>query len=272
MKKLLAFTMLLVLASVIGANAEFFHPMITFENTAQNFTPKAFIANGHFAYYKFGGTATGGFLAIPLEIGFAFDERWSASFVLPLVKTMPNGGGGNFGIDQPWLKGKFIPMIAPNISLGPRIAFRLPLASNTINPIKAMAIDFAGLVHLGYKTAFKLDAQIGMTLELSKTIATVDHKAASPFYFIAEPGYAFNPKMSFNGIIGLSIPVIKGKLGAVDVDGEKMAWVGEKFHWAFSPNVTMNEVFSYKVWSKTGALKGAKDFYFGAGVTANIPI
>lgn len=271
MKKLLAFTMLLVLASVIGANAEFFHPMITFENTAQNFTPKAFIANGHFAYYKNGGTDTGGALFIPLEVGYAFDERWSASFILPLEKTMPFGGGGKFGLADPWIKGKFIPMLGPNFSIGPRIAFRLPVGTDGI-ATKHIAIDFAGLVHLGYKTAFKLDAQLGMTLELKKTDAGVESKFPSPFYLIAEPGYAFNPKISFNGIIGLSIPVIKGKAGAVDVDGEKNAWVGEKFHWILSPNVTMNEVFSYKVWSKIGDIDGSKDFYFGAGVTATIPL
>jgi hypothetical protein len=122
---------------------------------------------------------------------------------------------------------------------------------------------------MGYVTSFILDAQVGATIELAKD----NVKDPSPFYFIAEPGYAFNPKMSFNGIIGVSIPILKGETPLVpEVDGEKHAWVGEKFNWKVSPNVTVNEIFSYKVWSKIGDFDGSKDFYFGAGVTANIPI
>ena len=272
MKRLIAFTALLVLVGVASAPAVFYHPMITFEHCAQNFTPKALIANGHFVFYMSEAVegARNKAILFPLDVGFAFDERWSASFVLPLVKTMPvddpitpDVEKGKFGLADPWLKGKFIPMLGPNISVGPRIAFRLPVGTEGI-AIKHMAVDFAGLFHMGYTTAFKLDAQIGMTMELAKD----NVKSPSPFYFVAEPGYAFNPKMSFCGIIGVAIPVLKGEdaLGA-EVDGVKEYWVGEKFNWKLSPNVTINEVFSYRL----GEEAAGKDLYFGAGVTATIP-
>ncbi len=279
MKRLIAFTALLVLVGAASVSAEvFFHPMITFENCAQNYTPKALIANGHFVFYMSEAVADARDKAIhfPLDVGFAFDERWSASFVLPLVKTMPvddpitpDVEKGKFGLADPWIKGKFIPMLGPNISVGPRIAFRLPVGTDGI-AVKHMAIDFAGLFHMGYTTAFKLDAQVGMTLELAKD----NVKSPSPFYFVAEPGYAFNPKMSFCGIIGVAIPVLKGEEldptnpgQTRDVDGFKEYWVGEKFNWKLSPNVTINEVFSYRL----GDSDTTKDLYFGAGVTATIP-
>ncbi len=266
MKRLIAFTALLVLVGVASAPAVFYHDVITFENCAQNFTPKAFIVNGHFAFYMSEAVADARNKAIlfPLDVGFAFDERWSASFIIPLVNNMPAVGDSKFGLADPWIKGKFIPMLGPNISVGPRIAFRLPVGTDGI-AVKRMAIDFAGLFHMGYTTAFKLDAQIGMTMELAKD----NVKSPSPFYFVAEPGYAFNPKMSFCGIIGVAIPVLKGEdaLGA-EVDGVKEYWVGEKFNWKLSPNVTINEVFSYRL----GEELAGKDLYFGAGVTANIPL
>jgi len=265
-KKLFALTTLIILAGAVSASAVFYHPVITFEHCAQNFTPKAFIANGHFVFYMTEANAAGDrtkIIYFPIEAGFAFDERWSASFIIPIEDIMPAVGDSDFGIADPWVKGKFIPMLGPNISIGPRIAIRLPFGSEG-HAVERLAVDFAGLFHMGYVTSFILDAQVGMTLELAKD----NTKSPSPFYFVAEPGYAFNPKMSFNGVFGVSIPVIDGEAAGVAYDGVKEYWVGEKFNWKLSPNVTVNEVFNYRI----GEDAAGKDLYFGAGVTANIPI
>ncbi len=270
MNKLIVFSTLLVFAGIASASAVFYHDVITFENCAQNHTPKAVITNGYFIYYKAKADTGDSYIYFPIHVGYAFDERWSASFIMPLEYYMSGTAGidNEFYLNNLWIKGKFIPMLKPNISVGPRIAFRLPIGTDRgtdYGPEDCMAIDFAGLFHMGYTTAFKLDAQIGMTLEMAKN----NVKDPSPFYFVAEYGYEFNPKMSFSGVFGVAIPVIKGETAGVQNPNDpKEYWVGEKFNWKLSPNVTINEVFSYRL----GDSNTTKDIYFGAGVTANIPM
>lgn len=268
MKKSIAISALLVLICTVSAEAVFYHDVITFEHCAQNPYPKAVIANGHFILYIHEDPGVGASsytdMLFPLDFGFAFDERWSVSFVLPLRYIVSWGADRKFAIANPWIKGKFIPMFGSNLSLGPRIAFRLPMGAGSFF-LQSIAFDFAALVHMGYTTAFTLDAQLGMTLEF--ILGEYGLKNPSPIYFIAEPGYAFNPIISFNGVFGLAIPVIDGKGDGVTHEGANQYWAGEEFHFILSPNVTFNEVFSYRF----GETTNRNDLYFGGGVTATIP-
>jgi len=267
-KKSIAISALLVLICTVSAEAVFYHDVITFEHCAQNPYPKAVIVNGHAIFYihespsSLVSSYTDFFF--PFDFGFAFGKRWSVSFVLPLHYIVSYDWDRRFAIANPWVKCKFIPKFTPNFSLGPRIAFRLPIGAD-IYSLQSIAFDFAALVHMGYTTAFTLDAQLGMTLEF--ILGEYGLKNPSPIYFIAEPGYAFNPTISFNGVFGLAIPVIDGKADGVTHEGENQYWAGEEFHFKLSPNVTFNEVFSYRF----GETTTRNDLYFGGGVTATIP-
>jgi len=267
-KKSIAISALLVLMCTVSAKAVFYNDMITFENCAQNPYPKAAIANAHFILYFHEAPGVGASsytnMLFPLDLGFAFDERWSASFVLPLCYIVSWDGDRKFAIANPWIKGKFIPKLTPNFSLGPRIAFRLPVGTD-IYSLEDMAFDFAALMHVGYNTAFTLDAQIGMTLEFR--FGEYGLKNPSYLYFIGEPGYTFNRTISFNGVFGLATPVIDGKADGVTFEGINGYWAGEKLHFKLSPNITINEIFNYQF----GESRATNDRYLGGGVTLTSP-
>ena len=271
MKKVL-FTLLLLLANSWSASAlylsseVFYNPLITWENCAQNTSPKSIIAQAGLVFYKESGEESDSFFQIPLEFGFAGTKWFSSSFLLPLQVYTPSEESSKFGISKPWIKTKFIPQLTKKMSLGARFGLRLPIeSSNPDITAKAWAIDLAMLVHNVYKSHLLFDAQLGMTLEFAKD----DYENPSPFYFIAEPGYALNSKIIIQGVLGSSVPVTKWKRSdGSEYAGFKETWVGEKFSWRVSTVVAIQQIFSYRLGDKTAG----RDLFFGFSLTTSIPL
>jgi hypothetical protein len=252
---ILAFGLILLIS---GISLAFHDYLYTYEWTGQNFFEKSLVLNGHFTYMKPGTN-----ILFPVEVGFAIDKLWSASVVIPIEKLdIPDNA---FGISNIWVKGKFIPMLGPNISIGPRFAFRLPVGSNG-HKWDAFGMDFAGLIRMGYVEDFPLviSAQTGLRLELEKD----NNKLPSYFYFICEPGFKINWRLTTYGVLGFAIPVTKAKVAGVEQDGAKDMWFGGKMTMKLSPSLTADGMFQYRIWKYA---EGApKSWFVGFGVTANI--
>jgi len=272
MKKIIL-ALLLLLANSWSASAlylsseVFYNPLITWENCAQNTSPKSIIAQAGLVFYKESGEESDSFFQIPLEFGFAGTKWFSSSFLLPLQVYTPSEESSKFGISKPWIKTKFIPQLTKKMSLGARFGLRLPIeSSNPDITAKAWAIDLAMLVHNVYKSHLLFDAQLGMTLEFAKED---DSKNPSPLYFIAEPGYALNSKIIIQGVLGSSVPVTKWKRSdGSEYAGFKETWVGEKFSWRVSTVVAIQQIFSYRLGDKTAG----RDLFFGFSLTTSIPL
>ncbi|MGQ9705557.1 MAG: hypothetical protein ACUVWP_00955 [bacterium] len=247
---------------ISGISLAFHDYVWTYEWTGQNFFEKSLMLNGHFTFMKPGTN-----ILFPIEAGFAFDKLWSASFIIPIEKLdMENHA---FGIGNMWAKGKFIPMLGPNISLGPRFAIRLPIGSEG-HKVDQLALDLAGLVRMGYVEDFPMviSAQTGIRLEFAKD----EIKAPSYFYFIGEPGFKINWRLTAYGVIGFAMPITKGVMvngeGTEEYDGSKHMWFGGKATMKLSPSLTADGQFQYRIWEYA---EGAdKSWFVGAGVTANI--
>lgn len=279
MRKVILLTAVLVIG-LISTSFGFYDNLWTFENTGQNFWDGAIIANGHFVYYMhpdaddIAGDDSTSKIIFPLDVGYAIDEKWGVSFILPIEYWGDLGeqeGFSSFGLMDPWIKAKFIPMLGPNISVGPRIGIRLPFGSDG-HAIKRFALDFGGLLKIGYKTSFHLNAQTGVRLEFKKTENDVENKSPSYLYFIAEPGYLINPDIDILGVLGVQFPVADGITNGVDVEGSKNMWFGGKMNYKISPNVTLDGTFQYLIWNKIGDVDMGKDLFFGAGCIATIPL
>lgn len=266
----LAFLLVCVISTTASAlyrsSEVFYNPLITWENCAQNAYAKSIIAQAGLVFYKESGEESDKFFQIPVEFSFVGPRWFSASFLLPLQVYTPAEESSKFGISKPWIKAKFIPQLTKNLSLGARFGLRLPIeSSNPYNTVKTSAIDLALLVHNVYKSHLLFDAQLGMTLEFAKD----NQKNPSPFYFIAEPGYALNSKIIIQGVLGSSVPVTKGKkAGGSEYTGFKETWVGEKFSWRVSTVVAIQQIFSYRLGDKTAG----KDLFFGFSLTTSIPL
>jgi len=246
---------------ISGISLAFHDYLWTYEWTGQNFFEKSLMLNGHFTYGK--NLITENDILFPVEVGFAFDKLWSASFIIPIEKFDQDENA--FGMGNIWAKGKFIPMLGPNISLGPRFAIRLPIGS-TGHKTDALALDLAGLVRMGYVEEFPMviSVQTGLRLEFAKD----EIKAPSYFYFVGEPGFKINWRLTTYGVLGFAIPVTKAKAGTIETDGPKFMWFGGKATMKLSPSLTADGTFQYRIW-KYGTDE-PNSWFIGAGVTANI--
>ncbi|RLC42460.1 MAG: hypothetical protein DRH49_03800 [Candidatus Coatesbacteria bacterium] len=269
---------------LLSATALSYHDYLwTYEWTGQNFWEKSIIANGHFTFYRESveeDADSVNDILFPVEAGFAFDKLWSVSAVIPIQKLggIPEDSEiSSFGISNIWMKGKFIPMLGPNISLGPRIGIRLPVGTEG-HKVDALAVDAAGLIRLGYVEDFPMviSAQAGLRYELEKD----NNKLPSYFYVLAEPGYKVNWRLTTYGVVGFAFPITKGKTAApetpdgyIEYDGDNHMWFGGKATMKISPSVTADGTFQYRIWeypSEEGQPDMTKSWFFGAGITANI--
>jgi hypothetical protein len=288
MRKYFLITAILLIA-LVSASFGFYDNLWTFENTGQNFWKGAIMANGHFVFYKVpdnGDTdlvdESKNIIYFPVEAGYAINEMWGISFILPL-RYSGDLADSNFGLQDPWIKAKFLPKVGPNISIGPRIGIRLPFGSEN-HAIKRFALDVGGLLKIGYKTKFHLNAQTGIRLPFSKTeeVGGVDvtAKEQTDLYFIAEPGYLVGPKIDILGVFGMRFPIAAGttddRNDANDTKNTQM-WFGGKTTFKVSPNVTLDGTFQYMIMNKwkvgdNDSVDLTKDFFFGIGCIATIPL
>lgn len=265
---------------LLSATALSYHDYLwTYEWTGQNFWEKSIIANGHFTFYRESveeNADSVNDILFPVEAGFAFDKLWSVSAVIPIQKLggIPEDSEiSSFGISNIWMKGKFIPMLGPNISLGPRIGIRLPVGSEG-HKVDALAIDAAGLIRVGYVEDFPMviSAQVGLRLpfEYEKELGekTIKFKEPTVFYFVGEPGFKVNWRMTVYGVIGMALPVTKEKEGEKEIDAKKAIWFGAKDTMKLSPSLTLDGTFQYMISEYPDNY--TKSWFFGVGCTANI--
>jgi hypothetical protein len=244
----------------------FYNPLITWENCAAKIPAKSLVVQGGLTFYRESGEQSGRFFQIPLEFSFIGPRWFTASFLLPLQINTPAEEPSRFGISKPWIKAKFSPRLTKNLSLGARFGLRLPIESS--NPgvtVKPLALDLALLAHNVYKSHLLFDAQLGMTLEF----ASENYKNPSPLYFIAQPGYILNSKITIQGILGSSVPITKGKRSSgSEYTGYKETWAGEKLRWQVSSAIAVQQIFSYRLGDKNAG----KDFFLGFNLTGSIPL
>lgn len=141
---------------------------------------------------------------IPIRAGFAFNQYWTAYFLLPLGQYHAEGADSDFGLSNPWLVAKWVRPSGSGFYLGPRLGFRFPFASSTAEnsgdkiPLgdKNFAIDL-GVVGRSHpeSRAFRLDTSLGARYytEASYDIDGFSYKYQPGFFYyvMAEPGFAW---------------------------------------------------------------------------------
>jgi hypothetical protein len=154
---------------------------------------------------------------IPIRAGFAFNPYWTAYFLLPLGQrsedvvaddgTVANVSS-DFGLSNPWLVVKWVRPSGSGFYLGPRLGFRFPFASSTVEnsgdklPLgdKNFAIDL-GVVGRSHpeSRAFRLDTSLGIRyymeasydVEVAGVSSSYDYQPGMFYYIMAEPGFAW---------------------------------------------------------------------------------
>jgi hypothetical protein len=141
---------------------------------------------------------------IPIRAGFAFNQYWTAYFLLPLGQYHVESADSDFGLSNPWLVAKWVRQTGNGFFMGPRLGFRFPFASSTIEnsgdklPLgdKNFAIDLAAVGRSHPESrAFRLDASAGIRyyLEASYDVGggSFDYQPGMFYYISAEPGFAW---------------------------------------------------------------------------------
>ncbi len=154
---------------------------------------------------------------IPIRAGFAFNQYWTAYFLLPLgqisADVVADDGSvtnvsSDFGLSNPWLVAKWVRPTGSGFYMGPRLGFRFPFASSTVEnsgdkiPLgdKNFAIDLGavGRSHPDGR-AFRLDTSAGIRYymeasydaELLGVTTSYDYQPGMFYYIMAEPGFAW---------------------------------------------------------------------------------
>jgi hypothetical protein len=141
---------------------------------------------------------------IPIRAGFAFNPYWTAYFLLPLGQYHVETTDSDFGLSNPWLVAKWVRPSGNGFYLGPRLGFRFPFASSTVEnagdkiPLgdKNFAIDL-GVVGRSHpeSRAFRLDTSLGARyyMEASYDIDgfSYNYQPGFFYYVMAEPGFAW---------------------------------------------------------------------------------
>lgn len=157
------------------------------------------------------------YMQVPLRLGYAFNEYWTAYFLLPLgqiTAEFDSGAGTSsmdsaFGLSNPWFIAKWIRPTGSGFYMGPRLGFRLPFASTTPENVaddeiplgdKSFGIDL-GVVGRSQPEgrSFRLDTSAGIRyymeasydVEFLGVSTTYDYQPGMFYYIMAEPGIAW---------------------------------------------------------------------------------
>jgi len=157
------------------------------------------------------------FLAVPLDVGYAFDENYLADITLQILRpsetytdpgTMEETTRNAMGLGDLWIKARGIWETGPDFWVGPRLAVKIPVGKVDYDDEKPelgdnqVDID-VGVVagKYGGETMFKFSGQLGFRyrLEGSYTMGGVDYKYTPGLmiYTLLEPGIGTGSDQAF---------------------------------------------------------------------------
>lgn len=172
------------------------------------------------AYFQDNGETTdkiqGTYFQLPLRLGFAFNDYWSAYFLFPLgrqtIKRLDVDDEGTdvenesvLGNGNPWLIGKWQRPTGSGFFMGPRLGFRFPILTKTAEDVtedeialgdKHFAIDIAAVGRSEPENRrFRLDTSVGVRYYMEATYNTgagdYETQPGLMYYVTAEPGFAW---------------------------------------------------------------------------------
>jgi hypothetical protein len=182
------------------------------------------------------------FLAVPLDIGYAFDQNYLADITLQILRpsytypdptTMEETTYNAMGLGDLWIKARGIWETGPDFWVGPRLAVKIPVGKvdyESMDPDLGddqMDID-VGVVagKYGGETMFKFGGQLGFRyrMERSYSMGGVDYKETPGLmiYTQLEPGIGTGSDQAFQIYvpIGYETSMASKSDGTEDPDSE----------------------------------------------------
>ncbi len=148
-------------------------------------------------------------IGIPLNIGYAFDERWSADVTVQLLQNKI-GDTSTFGLGDLWVKTRALWETGPDFYLGPRLAVKAPIGKWKDLDVDQlplgdgqMDVDLAAVAaKYGTETPFKATGALGFRYRMKRSYSVtvvlppplgtqtydVDYTPGMMIYTHLEPG------------------------------------------------------------------------------------
>lgn len=179
------------------------------------------------------------FLAVPLDIGYAFDENYLADITLQILRpsmtvsdplTLEETTVNAMGLGDLWIKARGIWETGPDFWVGPRLAVKIPVGKVDYEDDKPelgdnqVDID-VGVVagKYGGETMFKFNGQLGFRyrLEESYSIGGVDYTRTPGLmiYTLLEPGIGTGSDQAFQ----IYVPIGYETSMAAKADGTEIS-------------------------------------------------
>lgn len=157
------------------------------------------------------------FLAVPLDIGYAFDKNYMADITLQILRpsytyidpvTAEETTYNAMGLGDLWIKARGIWETGPDFWVGPRLAVKIPVGKvdyeSTDPPLgdDQMDIDFAAVAgKYGDSTMFKFTGQLGFRYRMERTWSVMgvdyDYTPGMMIYTQLEPGIGTGSDQAF---------------------------------------------------------------------------
>jgi outer membrane protein OmpA-like peptidoglycan-associated protein len=138
-------------------------------------------------YYAYG---------VPLDIGYAFNERWELDATFQLLRWR-RGGGTALSFGDTWVKVRRLFEPSDGYRLGPRLAVKLPTGDTVSGLGDGQADIDVGVVSAKYggDGHFKSNGQLGLRYRLKNS--DTDTQPGLLAYAVAEPGWGFGDDQKF---------------------------------------------------------------------------
>jgi len=259
--------------------------LITFDHMAMPLTPGALHINGAIGY----GMASKGFdddgdaqdlpddatlLGIPLDIGYAIDERWLVDVTAQILNPK-QGDADAFGLGDVWLKARALWETGPGFYLGPRLGVKFAVGEDMPDDPATlplgdgqMDIDFAAVASADNpEKVFKGSAALGFRYRMKKTYSEVDPSTGQSYdvsytpgtmiYLDLAPGLGFGPDQQWRAHIPIGyVLTMEDKTDypdpVPDPEGTttNALYVGVQPKYVIDENTTVGLKFLYTVMGK----------------------
>jgi len=178
------------------------------------------------------------FLAVPLDLGYAFDENYMADITLQILRPSYTGGAETpegettynaMGLGDLWIKARGIWETGPDFWIGPRLAVKIPVGKVDYESLEPdlgddqMDIDFAAVAgKYGESTMFKFTGQLGFRYRMKRTVSEMgidfDETPGMMIYTQLEPGIGTGSDQAFQ----IYVPIGYETSMADKSDGDKI--------------------------------------------------
>ncbi len=133
-------------------------------------------------------------LAVPIDLGYAFDERWLADVTVQLLQPSV-GDTSTFGIGDVWVKARGVWETGNDFYLGPRLGIKIPVGkvdyadTNLELGDDQMDIDFGAVAaKYGGETHFKATGQLGFRYRMKYTYSEYEPTTQTTYSYDVTPG------------------------------------------------------------------------------------